>query len=139
MKKVLILLILLIAFWSITAGAQDTKPGKFRINSGFLSEKYEIGDTDATKQEVNLHLDKFDTQASNLFRRGSKLQTNASLWILAGSASLLGAVLSDKPSTSLAWGVSAVTCSGIGLVMELQGGSKKRNSVSLYNHKFGYN
>lgn len=133
--------IIAITFLAIAANAQTKNPPKIRLQSGFLTSKWEIGDKNVSEKEVLLHLEKHNSEAYYKFRRGRAQGRSAVVWSLVG---LTGALVSasgaanDNPTTSIV-GSSIIVVGCVGTAVCLLGSSaKKDRAVKIYNTAAGY-
>lgn len=133
-----ILLVFLIAFAASATAQETSKPPKLRINSGFFTTKYELGDKDIKPKEVRTHLEKTSPEAYYLWRKSESATTSALIFAVAG---LGGAVygLTAKDNTNKAAGfTAAATFELISMFAILSASARQEKAVDTYNKKFGY-
>ena len=105
MKK-FILLLLPILFVSAAYG-QESKPPKLRIQNGFLSDKYEMGDKTAPAKEVALHLKKYEPDAYIKWKAADRAEISALVWSLVGLGGIIvGVTASDNKSALAGYSVA---------------------------------
>ncbi len=132
------LLIVLLAAMPFLLNAQ-TKPGKFRIESGLFTMKYEIGDTSKTRPQVYDHLQVHDTDAAYYFQRAHNHDVSALITAVMGTGGILvGVVSKDSAVKVMGYGV-AVAAYSVSLGFTLASSSNTRKARDHYNIKFGYN
>ena len=88
MKSILLAITLL---FSLSLASQDTeKQPKLRYTTGFFNTKWELGDKDMSEKQVQLHLEKHDSDAYFNFRRAKSLETQTAWYLILGGAGTLG-------------------------------------------------
>lgn len=135
MKHVLLAFILVFSV-GIQLQAQS-KPQKLRYSTGFFSSKWEIGDKDVKPNEVQLHLDKYDTDAAANFKKAKSLQLQTSIFSLLGSIGILVGALTEDETALVGYG-SGVVFSGIAIGTGVASGKKYKKAMDGYNKKYGY-
>lgn len=136
MKNVFTLLLLVLPIILLCQNT-ETKPAKIRYSNGFFNTKWEIGDKDVVPKDVQLHLDKYDNEASFNFKRADALEKETLIFTLIGSVGMLVGVLA-KDGTSLIGYSSAVVFYGLSLGTSISSKKKYDKAVNGYNKKFGY-
>ena len=127
--------------FSVFSYAQVTeKPPKIRYSTGFFSTKWEIGDKDKTPNEVQLHLDKYDNDASYNFKRARSLEKQTTIFLLLGTAGMAVGLFAGEGNeeVALAGYGSAVVFYSISLGTIISSKKKYEKAVNGYNKKFGY-
>lgn len=130
----LFLIMLPLAVFSQT-GSQSQP--KLRYQNGFFNVKWELGQKDVTANEVQLHLDKTDTDASYNFKRARALEKQSAIFTILASAALI-AGLSTKDEAAIAGYGTCIVFSSIGLGTSITSKKKYDKAVSIYNRKYGY-
>ena len=137
MKKLLYVLSLSFICINLYAQTPTEKPPKLRYTTGFFNVKWELGDKDVNPHEVQLHLDKHDTDASYNFKRARSLEKQSVIFTLLGTTALLVG-LSTKEETALASYGACIAFSITGLGTAISSKNKYEKAINLYNRKFGY-
>lgn len=137
MKKTALLLIFC-AFSSATIAQDAVKLPKFRITTGFLTTKYELGDKDATGKEIRLYLEKNSPEAYYQWRRGESATTTTTVLMWCGvAASVVGLVAPSNEGKAAGWFTAAGIYTGA-LVASLSAGKRKEQARDIYNRAAGY-
>lgn len=114
------------------------KPGKLRIEKGFLSNKYEIGDKTTPAKEVALHLKKHEPDAYYQWKSADKAGNNSLVFALVGLAGMAVGLFSDNTGVQLA-GYSGAVLGFTGELICYTNSNKRRGAaIKIYNTKFGY-
>lgn len=137
MKKTALLLIFC-AFSAATIAQDAVKLSKFRITTGFLTTKYELGDKDADSKEIRLHLEKNSPEAYYQWRRGESAITTTTVLMWCGvAASVVGLVAPSNEGKAAGWLTAAGIYTGA-LVASLSAGKRKEQARDIYNRAAGY-
>ena len=137
MKKLLYVVSLSFICINLYAQTPTEKPPKLRYTTGFFNVKWELGDKDVNQKEVQLHLDKNDTDASYNFKRARALEKQSAIFLLLGTAALVTGLYVKEEAAIAGYG-SAVVFSAIGLGTSISSKQKYDKATNLYNRKFGY-
>ena len=113
-------------------------PGKLRIENGFFSTKYEIGDKTTPSKQVASHLKVHDTDAYIKWKAADRAQNNLALWTVVGSVGLLVGVFAGNTQTKVVGFSAAAVGYGISIVPLINSSSRRQKSIDMYNRKFGY-
>jgi hypothetical protein len=137
MKKTALLL--LFCALSVATIAQEAgKLPKFRITTGFLTTKYELGDKDATDKEIQLHFQKTSPEAYYQWRRGESATKTTTVLMWCGvAASVVGLVAPSDEGKAAGWFTAAGIYTGA-LVASLSAGRRKEQARDIYNRAAGY-
>jgi hypothetical protein len=134
MKNLLLLITLSLPFF---LHAQD-KPGKIRVQQGFLSTKYEIGDKTTPAKQVALHLKNYEPDAYLKWKLADRAGTQSLVWSFVGlTGSLIGLFAEDTNIKVFGWSTGLVGAS-ISLIAGISSSSRRDKAIDIYNRKFGY-
>lgn len=142
MKKIIITLLILITYTYLTA--QTEIPSKIRVYKSILNTKYEIGQKDATRSDIDQHLLKHNPDALYYFRKGNDQARNGLLLEAIGIGLVLTSFLinPDDPDKLLSRRLTTIGIGAAltitGIVVNIKGQQKVQKSVDLYNQNFGY-
>lgn len=134
MKNLILLLYIITPF---LVSAQE-KPGKLRIENGFFTNRYEIGDKTTPSKQVALHLKQHDTDAYIKWKDANRAQNNFALWSIVGSVGVLVGIFAPETQTKVVGYSAAAVGYGIALVPLINSSSRRQKSIDMYNRKFGY-
>lgn len=137
MKNLVTFIILL--FVSFVTNAQNTTfpQPKVRYHTGFFNVKWELGDKDVEKTDIQLHLDKNDPEAGAMFKKAASLEKQSVLFTILSSASLIvGLATDDQASIAGYVGCGFFAIAGLGTSMASS--NKYEKAIEHYNRKFGY-
>lgn len=135
MKPIILLALL---FPLIMMAQTETKPPKLRIEQGFLSTRYELGDKTTPSKDVALHLKQYESDAYIKWKDADRAITNELIWTIIGIGGGLVGLFSSEPENQLAgYGVGVVGFSAA-LVCNINGKSRRQKAIDIYNSKFGY-
>lgn len=125
-------------FISTTNAQTDTKPPKLRIEPGFLSTRYELGDKTTPEKQVALHLKQYEPDAYIKWKDADRAASSSLLWSIIGLGGILVGVLAEEPETRLAgYGVGVVGTS-MTLITSISEKTRRQKAIDIYNTKYGY-
>ena len=137
MKKTALLLIFC-AFSAATIAQEANKLPKFRITTGFLTTKYELGDKDADAKEIRLHLEKNSPEAYYQWRRGESATTTSNVLMWCGVVAGIVGLAAPSTDAQIAGWLSAAGLYTGSLVASLSAGKRKEQARDIYNRAAGY-
>lgn len=138
MKKLALLLFILAGCAGISIAQDTTKWPKLRVNSGFLSTEYELGDKDVSAKDVRLHLEKANPEAYHQWRKSESNATTGLILTLGGAiATLVGATTTESTTGAAAYITAAGLYTGA-LIASISSGANQKKAVSTYNKFAGY-
>ena len=123
---------------ALSLNAQEAKPAKIRYTSDFFGNRFEIGDKDAKKNAVLLHLEKTSPKGYFDFRKGVN-QEKTSLVFSVISGACLGwyFIESNKLNKNVAL-LGFSTTAIVAISLEYGSKNKYRKGVDAYNQQFGF-
>jgi|OM-RGC.v1.026053156 hypothetical protein len=134
------LLILCLAL--LAAGAShaqnDFPQPKLRYSVGFLSARYELGDQDATAQQVRDHLQTTSQEAYQYWQKADGHNLAGSVLGLVGAVGLLVGVLSKSDTGKILGYGSAAAGFGASAVFTFTSAAHRERAVNTYNFAYGY-
>lgn len=131
MRTTILLLLL-----PILALAQTNKPGKLHYQSGFFSDKWEIGGNTEKQKSVGLHLEKHSPKAATDFAFMRRAQKTGIVWDIVTSVGILGAAFGGDAALGFA-AVGLVGCTGL-VVCKINSGKHRKRAIKTYNTAYGY-
>lgn len=139
MKRIILPLLAFFLFSGSLYSQSPTLP-KLRVNNGFFSTKYELGDKDIKEKEVALHLEKYSAESYHLWKRSNSLGIQSTIYSIIGAGAFITgfAISENNPKgavTSYLVSAGAFTAS---LVTYLGYASKRDKAINTYNKFAGY-
>ena len=125
-------------FTSILYAQTETKPPKLRIEPGFLSTRYELGDKTTPHKDVALHLKKHEPDAYIKWKAADRAINNGLLWAIVGLGGSLVGIFAEEPEYRLAGLGIGVVGIGATLILEHTEKVRRQKAIDIYNTKFGY-
>lgn len=136
MKKNVVTIFLVLC--AVAVFGQTDKQPKLRITPGFLSDRFELGDKDVSRSDVQLHLNKTHEGASVLWKQSKSQGTTGSVFSLVGSAFLVGTLLAKSTEAKLGLAVGSVISYSFSIGFSISGNNKQQRAKDMYNLKYGY-